>query len=485
MSGYWERISQSRLSRRTAVARLGVAGAGVAALSLVGCGGDSSSGSNSSSGASNGLVTNPEDTTAKAKAGGTLKTFASADATSFDPIGDGTSTVYGQISAYAYLRLLKFATAKYPKTATGDVEPDGAESYEVSPDKMQVTFKIRQGQKWDPRAPTNGRVMDAQDVLATWNRFAKVSPNKADVIYDAAIAPFGPVDTVSAPDNNTVIFKLKTPDASFLPLIAYNRNFYIMPKEADGGFDPRKDIRGNGPWTLANAVPSAGRTWKRNADYYVKGRPFSDSIEVPVVSEYATQLAQFKAGNIYTSVARQEDVVQTKGDVPGTILGLDSAYSGISSVVVFGYDGDSPFKDERVRQAVSRAIDRETLANVINNRDKLKADGLDLQTRYHTIINASWEGFWIDPLDSKKFGPNGVFYQYSIAESKKLLAAAGFPNGFDTNLFYNGGTQYGTTYSRSADLLAGMLPDIGIRAKQSPKDYQTEYLPNYHYAYTP
>ncbi len=482
-SGYWERVSQSRLSRRRALAGAAGVGGALAAFSMVGCGGSSGSKETKTSGS--GLISTPEDTTAKARAGGTYKTFASADATSFDPIGDGTSTVYGQISAYAYMRLIKFATAKYPKSATGEVEPDGAESSELSPDKLQVTFKLRQGQKWDARAPTNGRLMDAQDVAATWARFAKVSPNKGDVLYDAAVSPFGPVDTVTTPDSNTVVFKLKQPDGAILPLLAYNRNFYIMPKEADGGFDPRKDIRGNGPWVLSQNVPSAGRTWKRNADYYVKGRPFMDSIEVPVVSEYATQLAQFKAGNIWTSAARQEDIVQTKKDVPDSVLYLDSQYSTISSVIVFGYDGDSPFKDERVRQAVSRAVDRETLTDVMNNRDKFKADGLDLATRYHTAISATWEGFWLDPKDTKKFGPNNVFYDYNISEAKKLLAAAGFANGLDTNLFYNSGTQYGTTYSRSADLLAGMLPEVGIRAKQAPKDYMTEYLPNFHYAYTP
>ncbi len=480
--GYWEQATRARISRRRALTGAATIGGGVAALSLVGCGGG---GSDEPKANVSGLVSTPVDTTSKAKSGGTYKTFASADATSFDPIGDATSTVYGQISAYAYPRLIKFATGKYPKAPSGETEGDGAESYEVSADKLQVTFKLRQGIKWDARAPTSGRLMDAEDVATTWARFAKLSPNRADVLYDATVSPFGPVESVSTPDNKTVVFKLKQPDASILPLLAYNRNFYIMPKEAEGGFDARKDIRGAGPWLLSQSTPSAGRTWKKNPEYYNKGRPYIDSIEVPIVPEYSAQLAQFKAGNIWTSVARQEDIVQTKKDVPDATLRLDDAFSAISSVILFGYDGDSPFKDERVRQAVSRAIDRELLTDVMNNRDKFKLDGLDLQTRYHNIISATWEGYWIDARDSKKFGPNGVFYEYSIAEAKKLLSAAGFANGFDTSLFYNGGTQYGTTYSRSADLLAGMLPEIGIRAKQTPKDYSTEYLPNYHYAYTP
>jgi peptide/nickel transport system substrate-binding protein len=457
-----------------------MAAVGAAALSMVGCGGGDDGGETSST---SGLLQAPTDTTSKAKPGGTLKDYVAVEATSFDVIADATSSVYGQISPYGYQRLIKFKTSKYPEAATGEMEGDAAESFEVSGDRLQVTFKLRPGIKFDARAPTNGRVMDSSDVMYTWDRFSKLSPNRGDVVYNATSAPFSPVESMSAPDSRTIVVKLKQPDAAVLQLFAYNRNFYIMPKEAEGGFNPKGDVRGSGPWILAESRPSAGRVWRRNPDYYVKGRPLFDAIDIAVLPEYASRLAQFKAGNIWTSVATQEDIVQTKRDVPDTVLRQADEYSNISSVLLFGYNGDSPFKDERVRQAVSMGIDRETLIDVIGNRDKFAADGLELQTRYHTVINASWDGFWVDPENEKEFGSNAKYYQYNLAEAKKLLSAAGYANGFDTELFYNGGTNYGVGYRRAAEIAAGLLPEIGIRAKQNPREYN-DYLPNYHYGYT-
>lgn len=480
MFSYWERATQSRISRRRALAGAGAFGSGIAALSLVGCGGGSDAGDGG--GQSSGLLVSPEDTTSKAKAGGALKDWVGVEAQSFDVIADATSSVYGQISPYAYLRLVKFTSAKYPKVATGEIEGEAAESFEISGDRMQVTFKLRQGVKWDARAPTNGRVMDAQDVVATWERFSKLSPNRGDVVYNETTAPFSPIVSMTAPDARTVVAKLQRPDPAVLPLLAYSRNFYVMPREADGGFNPKGEIRGNGPWLLQENRPSAGRTWKRNPDYYIKGRPFFDSIEIAQLPEYATQIAQFRAGNVWTHAAQLDDVIPTRKDLPDTVLRQSDSYSNISSVLVFGYNGDSPFRDERVRQAVSMGIDRETLIDVLGNREKFRAEGLDLPTRYQTVINASWEGYWLDPQTEKEFGPNAKYYSYSVAEARKLLSAAGFPNGFDTSLYYNSGTNYGATYRRAAELAGGLLPEIGIRAKQDPREY-TDYLPNYHYGY--
>ena len=87
-----------------------------------------------------------------------------------------------------------------------------AESYEVSPDKLTVTMKLRQGQKWDARAPTNGRVMDMEDVMFSWNKFAKVNPAAANFLNSRN--PSAPVESISAPDARTLVVKLKRPDAT-------------------------------------------------------------------------------------------------------------------------------------------------------------------------------------------------------------------------------------------------------------------------------
>ena len=98
----------------------------------------------------------------------------------------------------------------------------------------------------------------------------------------------------------------------------------MMPKEADGGFDPATTVRGNGPWQLAEYTPSARFVWKRNPDYYVKDRPFPDTLERPIVTETAQRLAQFRAGNIHTDIVEnsQEAVIQLMKDTPKAKLYL-------------------------------------------------------------------------------------------------------------------------------------------------------------------
>ncbi len=480
---YWNSYLTGRLSRRRAIGAAAGAAAGLAALSLAGCGGGSDSGGTTQpSGDTSGLLTTPADSTSRAKAGGVLKHFDTADVTTFDPIATTSFSAQSRIAAYTYPRMVKFKTAKFPEFATGEVEGDLAESFEMSGDKLQVTFKIRQGLKWDSRAPTNGRVIDAQDIMSTWTRYSKLSTSRGNLVYDAASAPTAPVETMTSPDARTIVLKLKQPDASLLSLFGW-RSFYIMPREADGGFDPKGETRGYGPWHLTDYRPGTLRVWTKNPDYYVKGRPYMDKVEVPILPEYATRLAQFKAGNIFTSVVTPDDVIQTKKDVPQTELRQGESYSTVPSDLGFGFNGSSPWKDERLRQAVSMLLDRELMIDSLGGRTNFKAQGIEVPARYHSVIGAGWDGYWMDPKDDKKFGPNAKFYTYDPAEAKKLITAAGFPSGLDTTLYFNGGTNYGTSYSRAAEVVAGFLNDGGIRAKLGPKEYQNDWLPNYHYAY--
>jgi peptide/nickel transport system substrate-binding protein len=485
---YWHRLTTSRIGRRRALGGAIAAGIGAGALSLVGCGGSNKGSSSSASpggtSAANSLLSQPVDTTSKARPGGVLKHFDTAEVTTFDPIATTSFSAQSRIAAYTYPRMVKFKTAKYPATATGEVEGDLAESFEISGDKLQVTFKLRQGLKWDSRAPTNGRVIDAQDVMATWTRYSRLSTSRGNLVYDASSAPTAPVESMSSPDSKTIVLKLKQPDSSLLPLFGW-RSFYVMPREADGGFDPKGEIRGYGPWLLTEAQQGTLRVWTKNPDYYVKGRPYPDKIEVPILPEYATRLAQFKAGNIYTSVAQPDDIIQTKKDVPQANLLQGEAYSTVPSDLGFGYgaNGETVWKDKRLRQAVSLLLDRELMIDTLGGRENFKKQGIELPARYHSVIGAGWDGYWMDPQDPKKFGESARFYKYDPSEAKRLLNAAGFPNGLETTLYFNGGTNYGTSYSRAAEVVAGLLTDGGIRAKLGPKEYQNDWLPNYHYAY--
>src|SRR5437764_971767 len=85
-------------------------------------------------------------------------------------------------------------------------------------------------------------------------------------------ATTAPVESVSAPDSRTVVLKLKQPDYSALPQLASFDSFYVMPRESEGGFNPKTDVRGHGPWLLDVYEPSVRMVWKKNSDYYIGGR---------------------------------------------------------------------------------------------------------------------------------------------------------------------------------------------------------------------
>jgi ABC-type transport system substrate-binding protein len=478
---YWDHLTAERRSRRLILKGAAAAGTGAAALAVVGCG-DGGEDAPVAPADRSGLLGTPQDTLSQAKPGGTFKSLITTDVVSFDPLSSSSFNTQSSVAYYTYPRMLKFKTVKRPERASGDSEGDLAESYELSGDKLQITFKLRQGLRWEQKAPTSGREIDAEDVVFSWNKFAQISPFRAD-FANSAQNPSAPVVSVSAPDKRTVTFKMAFPDASIVPLFTTAILFFVMPHESDGGFDPKGEVRGYGPFLLDQYQPSALHVWRKNPDYYVKNRPFYDKVENPIVPEYATRLSQFKAGNVWLSVATQQDIVQTKKDVPALNLFQGETHTLTPSFYAFGYEGNSPFKDERVRQAVSMLLDRELMADTINGRDQFAKDGLDVPTAYHTVVGAGWDGYWLDPQDEKKFGANAKYLITSIEEAKKLLSAAGFASGFDASFYYNQGSQYGSAYTNVANITPGMLAEGGIRLKQEPKDYQTDYLPNYYYGY--
>jgi ABC-type transport system substrate-binding protein len=325
--------------------------------------------------------------------------------------------------------------------------------------------------------------MDAEDVLFSWKKYSTLNTSASDLVYNAETAPTAPVESLSAPDNRTIVLKLKQFDSSLLQLLTSWDHFYVMPRESDGGFDPRAIARGHGPWMVDEYVPSARIVWRKNPDYYVKDRPFPDKWERPIIVDYAQQLAQFRAGNVWTSVVKQEDIVPTKKDLPQTVLQQADAFgTTISPVITFGYEGDSPFKDTRVRQALSMLVDREAFIDVIDNREGFRKDGLELPVAYNTAVAPGWTGYWIDPYDEKEFGPNHKYLKLNITEAKKLMAAAGLPNGFTTDVYYNADNTYGPEYHRTQQVYEGMLQAGGIKLVHKSFPY-TVYRDTYYDAY--
>jgi peptide/nickel transport system substrate-binding protein len=478
------------VSRRRALAATGAGAFGAAFLAACGGGDDdsSSTGGSSGTGSSNSIVAKPVDTSSQAKAGGTIKDYYTAELTDMDALRWNTASTVNLISVFAYPRMLKFKLVSADQTNDGSmVEGETATSYEQSPDKLTLTLKLRQGMKWDARAPTNGRAIDTQDVLFSWNKFASVNASAVNLAYNAEKSPGAAVESVTAPDSSTIVMKLKKPDAALLTLLAGWDQWYTMPRESDGGFDPKNTIRGHGPWLLDEYVPSSHTNWIKNPEYYNKGRPFPDRLERVLVPEYATRLAQFKAGNIHTDILQnaQQDVMQTKRDAPKALVFQEPNFAVVSSPnLLFGYEGNSIFKDVRVRRAVSMALDREGYADTIENRDSFAKDGVDVEVAFNTVLSAGWGEYWLDPTDAGKFGPSAKYLQQNQSEAKALLSAAGLANGAEFDFFYNMEATYGPAYASTVELYQGMLAEIGLRGRANGLPY-AQWLNNYHYGYIP
>ena len=169
---YWTRSLSQRLSRRRALL---VSGAGAMSAALLAACGSGSSNSRATTGASSSLVVQPVDTTKQAKRGGVLKDRAAAEPPLLDPVN--ASAPLNVIMSRSYSALVQ-AKPGYLTRPQNEFLPDLMESWETSPDGLQITMKLRQGVKWHNKPPVNGRALDMDDVLFSWDRFARKSQGR-------------------------------------------------------------------------------------------------------------------------------------------------------------------------------------------------------------------------------------------------------------------------------------------------------------------
>ncbi len=464
---YWERYWNNRRSRRRFLGGAAAVSAGAAGLALVGCGDDDDNGGGS------GLATptpapnatpTPSDPFANAKRGGTYRITFTGDPPSIDPYGNLSFLTKGY-AAYVYSRLFKYNTGPGVRQADLRPVPDIAESAEASPDGLTWTIKLKPNVRFHNVAPVNGRAVDSDDVKYSWGRAtAETNTNRSQVAF---------VDSVQYPDKQTVIFKLKEPNAAFLDVLADANLVWIMPKEAEGGFDPAKTSIGTGPWILESYTPSVGFKLKKNPEWYMSGFPLMDGVEISIIPEYANRLAQFQAGNTDVEGLNAEDLINVKNSLPNVQL-----YGEVSQLVAWVYmdsNPDSPWnKDPRVRQAISMALDRDGLLDLQYNVRKLKEAGLAVSEKWNNLIPAGNPRFWLDPKSADQ-GESATYFKYDPAEAKKLLAAAGYPDGFSTVYQYTA-NRYGSGFNAVAEANIQMINAIGIRTTTDVQDYSSKYI---------
>jgi ABC-type transport system substrate-binding protein len=345
------------------------------------------------------------------------------------------------------------------------VTGDAMESWETTPDGLQFTFKLRRNHKFDPRPPTNNRAMTTADVKYSVERFESGSAFRGEVLQK--FSPTGMIDSISFPDDYTVTMKLAFPYGNFQEALAFYPYFVIMPMETER-FNPRSEMRGSGPFRLMEFRPDQKLVYARNPDWYVKDRPFLDGFEQLIIPEYATALAQFETGTLWTmnpssqNVA-QEDILPVKQRHTELLLttNLANIKSPQFQYFHFSMKADNAFRDVRLRQAVSMLIDRGAIVDTFYNLPAFRSAGLPAEGMWHSHDYAGQPN-WIDPQrKASELGEGAKNFQFNVAESRKLISAAG-KDGYAFPFEYQTGCREAIRDHGPHDSRWRLKPDIKV-----------------------
>jgi peptide/nickel transport system substrate-binding protein len=291
------------------------------------------------------------------------------------------------------------------------VKPEVAESWEVSPDNRIYTFHIRKGIKF-----ASGNELNADAVVYSLQRVIKLKQTAAWVLTQFVSKP----EQIEKVDNYTVRITLDRPVAPsfFLATLTFTTGAIVDPKvvEAhakggDMGSDWMTDhSAGSGPYILESWERESQIVLVANPNYW-KGAPPLKKIIIKHVPEPTDQLLLIKKGDVDIAWDLQADQIAqlagTSGIVIEKVEGLRLIYIGINVAV-------KPLDNVKVRQAIRYSIDYDSIVN-----DILKG----MAIKWQTII----------PKGLLGADPNTPYYK-NITMAKKLLAEAGYPNGFEIEL---------------------------------------------------
>jgi len=389
------------------------------------------------------------------KRGGTLS-LRGWDPPMFDPM---LQTAYRvQIPCtFTHSRLVRHKAGPGVAPATFQIEGDLAESWS-QPNETTYVFKLRRGVRWHPKPPVNGRELTADDVRYSVERFLTVKGNPMAYMLKS-------VDRVDVVDRYTVKFVMKEPFSWLLDALATPMAVPMVARECVEKFGDLKKaeaVVGTGPWMLESHRPNVGLTFVRHPNYFMAGLPYIERIEYLVDEDNGSRMAAFLAGKYdlgweFPGSINRSDWVQIKDILKQKRPNLRTAEfpSNVETHISMRTD-IPPFKDVRVRQAVSLALDRQGMIDA-------SYEGVG---NFNTAIPAGLVE-WVLPVN--QLGEGAKYFRHDPAEAKRLLAAAGYPNGFPASLCF---TTYGSTLLvDNAQLILKYLKDVGIDAKFDQREY--------------
>jgi len=279
-----------------------------------------------------------------------------------------------------------------------------AESWTVSPDGLVYEFVLRKGVKFH-----NGDAVTAEDVKFSLERYRGAS---ARPLRDSVAA-------IETPDPSRVRIRLKRPWPDFMTFyLNATGAAWIVPKKyvervGDEGF--KKAPIGAGPYRFVSFTPGVELVLEA-FDQYWRKTPSVKRLVLRAIPDEATRLAALKRGEVDIAYAIRGALAEELRRTPGLTLKPNVGQATFWVYFTEQWDPKSPWHDRRVRLAANYAIDRASIN---------QAETLGFSKITWSIIPSSFEHYWQPPG-----------YGYDPVRAKRLLAEAGYPNGFDAGDYY-------------------------------------------------
>ncbi|MBT9385957.1 ABC transporter substrate-binding protein [Pseudooceanicola sp. CBS1P-1] len=342
----------------------------------------------------------------------------------------------GLVGGSIYESLLRY-------DANLDPEPSLAKSWEISEDGLTYTFHLQDGVKWH-----DGEPFTADDVLFTLQTMLPKTLVKARMTMDH-------VESVTAPDPLTVVFKLKAPFEPFIRAFNYG-SLPMMPKHIYEGVEdyaraPANDTPiGTGPFKFVEWKKGSYIKLEKFQDYYLKGKPYLDDVIYHIIPDASSRSVAFETGVVDVLPGGSVE----NFDVP-RLTGLDNScnttkgwefYSPLSWLWV--NEANPILANVKIRQAMMYAMDRDFMVDVLWNGMGKPADGPITSTT---------------PFYS---APEKPFYPHDPKKAKALLKEAGY-DGTPIKLLP---LPYGETWQRWAEVVRQNLEDVGFKVEMQSTD---------------
>lgn len=318
----------------------------------------------------------------------------------------------------------------------GRIVPALAESWQISPDDLTWTFHLRHGVQFH-----NGQPFTSKDVKATIERELDpkiASPNASD---------FNAISSIDTPDDHTVVFHLSEPFAPLLASLASGWAAILPATLIAAGHDFDNKPVGTGPFMLTRWVRDNRIVLTRNPDYWMKGHPTLDGVNMNVITEHAVQIQGLLSGQI------DVDYLLNKEDLPQIEKNPQTTYKTVltSLVCVLAMNNSRPpFDNLKVRQAINYAIDKKAALDAAYGGGEVVGTFMDYSDPYY-----------VDYTD---------LYPYNPDKAKELLASSGADLSRPLDLAL---PQNYEPHVKAGEIYQQMLSKVGLNVKVRLVDWST------------